>query len=312
MNQVVLGTRGSELALRQTEQVKNSIEKQCPELQVEMRVIKTTGDKMKEASLTSFAGKGLFVKEIEEALQRGDIDIAVHSLKDLPTELPRGLVLGAVTGREDPREAWVSVTGHTLKSLPKNGRVGTSSLRRTAQLNRCRPDLKIEPIRGNIHTRLRKATDFGAIVIALAGLKRLGLEDSVTGVLDPEDCLPAAGQGALGLEIREDNSKAAEIVQRLHHRETGYAVMAERAFLWKLEGGCQVPVGALAQLEPGGGLVLTGMAAEISGFPFYREKISGSLEEAELLGEKLAEKLLAQGAGETLEEIRRREENSNE
>jgi len=312
MSRLVLGTRGSELALKQAEQVKNRINVIHPNLDLEVRVIKTSGDKLKEASLASFGGKGLFVKEIEEALFQGEIDIAVHSLKDLPTELPDGLAIGAVLEREDPREAWISPLGMTMEMLPPDKQVGTSSPRRMAQLLRRRPDLEVVPLRGNIHTRLRKASDLGAVVVALAGLKRLDLEGRVTEVLKTKDFLPAASQGALGLETRVDDTRAEEIAGELHHKETGIAISAERAFLRKLEGGCQVPAGALGRIESNGSLVLEGMAAETSGEPFYREQVAGSPAEAENLGQRLAEELLRQGAGETLQEIRRREEEKNE
>lgn len=311
MQQLILGTRGSELALKQTDKIKQIIREHLPRLEMETRIIKTTGDKMREVSLSRIGSKGLFVKEIEEALLAGEIDVAVHSLKDLPTELPGGLVLGAVSEREDAREAWISPAGYTLDSMPRGGRVGTSSLRRSSQLLHYRPDLEMVPLRGNVHTRLRKAEDLDAVVMALAGLKRLGLEDRVTEILEPEICLPAVGQGALGLEIREGDRRVEEIVSRLQHRETGYRVLAERAFLRRLEGGCQVPVGAWARLTPQGSLVLTGMAAGISGSPFYREEITGPPGEAEELGLALAERLLRQGAGETLECVRREGEEEN-
>ena len=312
MDKLVIGTRGSELALKQAKEVVSAIAAARPELQMETRVIKTTGDENQSTPLSHMGDRGLFVKQIEEALLRGDIDVAVHSLKDLPSQIPSGLTLAAVLKREDPRDAWVSPRGYTLEDIPKGGRVGTSSLRRAAQLSYHRPDLKIVPLRGNLNTRLKKAQELEAIILAVAGLKRLNMEEHITQIIPEDICLPAVGQGALGIEIRENEPEIAQLLASVNHRDTFDAVQAERAFLRQIEGGCQVPVGALAQLNQSDKLTLAGMAAATCGRPFYRDQIEGFRKNSEVLGADLAERLLQLGAGETLAEERRKGEEENE
>ena len=309
MEKLVLGTRGSKLALKQTEEISNIIAASHPHLQLETRIIKTTGDENQSTPLAAMGGRGLFVKQIEEALLRHEIDIAVHSLKDLPSQIAPGLQVAAVCGRQDESlamDAWISPAGFTPERAPYGARVGTSSLRRAAQLRQFRADLQIIPLRGNVNTRLEKAKELEAIVIAVAGLKRLGLDDHITCKLPPHICLPAAGQGALGVEIREGDTEAASIVSCLHDEDTFDTVRAERAFLRRIEGGCQVPVGAWARLEDSNRLCITGMASAESGFPFFKEDRHGLRQDAEKLGEELARVLLEAGAGETLSAERKR------
>jgi len=307
LKNLIIGTRGSSLALKQTEQIIELLQTHCPRLVIEKKIIKTTGDRIKDVAFSLIGTKGLFVKEIEEALLSGEIDVAVHSLKDLPTVLPPGLNLEAITRREDPREAWISPTHLPLDELPHGASVGTSSLRRAAQIRHYRPELEILPLRGNINTRLQKSPQYGGIILAMAGLRRMGWDNWITEVLPLDICLPSAGQGALGLEIREGDTELVELLRNLHHRETSCAVTAERSLLKRLEGGCQVPVGAHAYWENKNTLMLMGMVAGLEGKPYYREHIQGPPEQAEELGLKLAEKLLNKGAGITLEDIRRRE-----
>jgi hydroxymethylbilane synthase len=246
-----IGTRGSALALWQAEWVKAQLLAAHEELAVELLVIKTTGDKILDVPLAKVGGKGLFVKEIEEALLDGRADLAVHSVKDMPAELPEGLHLAVMPPREDPRDALISRNGAGLQALPHGARVGTSSLRRAAQLLHLRPDLRIETLRGNVDTRLRKleSEGFDAIVLAAAGLKRMELSHVVSEYLEPERILPAVGQGALGIETRTGDGFTNEMVASLAHQQTMTIVRAERAFLKRLEGGCQVPIGAHATME---------------------------------------------------------------
>ena len=261
-----IGTRGSALALWQAEWVKSQLLSGERELVVELVIIKTTGDKILDVPLAKVGGKGLFVKEIEEALLQGRADLAVHSVKDMPAELPEGLHLAAMPRREDPRDALISKNGAGLDKLPHRARVGTSSLRRAAQLLHLRPDLRIETLRGNVDTRLRKLESEGldAIVLAAAGLKRMELSQVISEYLEPERILPAVGQGALGIETRIADLSTNEIVASLIHQQTVTTVRAERAFLKRLEGGCQVPIGAYATME-GETLILTGMVADLKG-----------------------------------------------
>ncbi len=258
-----------------------------------IEIVKTTGDSIADAPLIAIAGKGAFTKEIEDALLDGRADIAVHSLKDLPTELPAGLVLAAVPAREDPRDA---IVGFTLAALPKGAKVGTSSLRRSAQLRKLRPDLVIESIRGNIDTRLRKWREgqYDAIVLAAAGLKRLGWEDRITEILPPEVMCPAVGQGALGIETRPDSPGFAAAAP-LDHPETRAAVTAERALLAALGGGCQVPIGAHASVD-GRRLRLIGIVAAPDGSALVSAESEGCVEDAAAIGRDLAAALLERGA----------------
>ncbi|MEJ2659537.1 MAG: hydroxymethylbilane synthase [Desulfobacteraceae bacterium] len=304
-NLLRIGTRGSQLALWQARWVQQAIERQWPETKTELTIIKTTGDKITDVPLAKVGGKGLFVKEIEEALMDGRIDLAVHSMKDMPAELPHGLCISAVPERENPLDALISNNKIYLDQLAPGARVGTSSLRRASQLLHRRPDLKIQTLRGNLDTRLKKLSggDLDAIVLATAGLKRLGLDHLITSVLDPDVMLPAVGQGALCIESRTHDNRTSQIVTSLDHAATHLAVMAERAFLHRLEGGCQVPIAAFATLE-NERLALTGLVAEVDGSIFIKESASGPCEEAVSLGVKLAETLMARGAGDILERLK--------
>jgi hydroxymethylbilane synthase len=279
---------------------------------VTLETIKTTGDRILDVPLAQVGGKALFVKEIEEALLGQRVDLAVHSMKDVPTDLPAGLAIVAVTEREDPADVLISRTGAKLKDLPSRARVGTSSLRRQAQLLHYRPDLTLVGLRGNLDTRLRKleAEGLDAIILAAAGVKRLGWMDRITEYLSPDICLPAIGQGALGIEMRESGAESREpgvlrIVNVLDHRETHAAVLAERAFLRRLEGGCQVPFAAHAEVA-GGGLLLRGLVASPDGAHLLRGERRGRQDQAEAMGISLAEDLLTRGAAEILQAVLRR------
>jgi hydroxymethylbilane synthase len=302
--QLRIGTRGSALALWQAEWVKAQLLAAHEELAVELLVIKTTGDKILDVPLAKVGGKGLFVKEIEEALLDGKADLAVHSVKDMPAELPEGLHLAVMPPREDPRDALISRNGAGLEALPHGARVGTSSLRRAAQLLHLRPDLRIETLRGNVDTRLRKleSEGFDAIVLAAAGLKRMELSHVVSEYLEPERMLPAVGQGALGIETRTGDAFTNEMVASLAHPQTMTIVRAERAFLKRLEGGCQVPIGAHATME-GETLILTGMVADLEGVRLIRKELRGDAQQPEVVGERLAEVILESGGAEILAEF---------
>lgn len=302
-----IGTRASQLALWQANWVKGELEKRYPGMTVELVKIKTIGDKILDVPLAQVGGKGLFVKEIEEAMLRGEIDIAVHSMKDVPTEFPEGLGLYCITEREDPRDAVIS-NGVKFADLPQGARIGTSALRRQAQLLKVRPDLQMVIIRGNVETRMRKLTDenLDAVILAAAGLKRLGFADQVTEYLPVELSLPAIGQGALGIECRLDDETIKETIAFFNHPNTAHAVRAERALLWRCEGGCQVPIAAHGQVA-GDTLTLTGFVASVDGSRSVKNFITGSVADCEKLGIALAEKLLADGAHEILAEVYQRE-----
>ena len=299
-----LGTRGSPLAMRQAGLVADALCNRWPGLEVALIAIKTSGDKLLDSPLAQAGGKGLFVKEIEEALLGGRIDLAVHSLKDLPAVLPPGLRLGAVMRREDPLDALVARDGLQFAELPLGARIGTSSLRRQVQFLHRRPDLQIVPLRGNVETRLKKLDTLGldAVVLAAAGLIRLGLEHRITERLDPDLSLPAIGQGALAIEIREGDRRVAAPVDRIDHRETRLATMAERAFLRRLGGSCVTPVAAFGEIE-GDLLVLTGMVGSLDGKRLVRRALRGEAGTPDEVGRALAEELLAAGADEILREI---------
>lgn len=299
-----IGTRGSKLALTQSELIKKEIERVHSNVQVELVRIKTTGDKILDSPLAKIGGKGLFVKEIEEALLNERVDLAVHSMKDVPAALPEGLILATFPAREDPRDAFVSVKYGNLEQLPQGARVGTGSLRRAAQLLHIRPDLKLMPLRGNVDTRLRKLEggEFQAIILAAAGMRRLGIEERISQLLSTEQILPAIGQGALGLEVRRDDEQTIGLIDFLNDEDTQVTVKAERAFLKELEGGCQVPMAAFSRLY-GERLDLEGMVAELDGSHVIRDKITGERDEAEDMGVRLARRLLASGADEILKRI---------
>jgi len=289
------------LALRQAEEVKDLLLQLHPGLEVKLVKIRTTGDKITEAPLATIGSKGIFVKEIEEALLRGEIDLAVHSMKDLPTRLPPGLTIGAVPPREDPRDALVSRDGRYLHELSPGVKIGTSSLRRRVQLLRIKASWQIVPLRGNLDTRLRKLREgeVEAIVVASAGLRRLGLQHQARQLLPPELLLPAAGQGALAVECREGDG-VMELLGPLNHPQTALEVRAERAFLERMGGGCQVPMGALARSVQGQ-VRLRGMVSSLDGRRFFVGEEEGL--GAEEVGRRLAERLLREGAEKVLEEI---------
>ncbi|MCP4690524.1 MAG: hydroxymethylbilane synthase [Desulfobacterales bacterium] len=303
-NRITIGTRGSKLALWQANWVKSTLEKAHPSLSVALQILKTRGDKILDAPLAKVGGKGLFVKEIEEALLDGRIDLAVHSLKDMPSEIPEGLRIGASPVRENPGDVLISGDGRPLSRLTPGARVGTSSLRRKAQLLRARPDLVIESMRGNLDTRLRKLDqgEADAIVLAAAGVIRLGLQERITEFLDHEIMLPAVGQGALCIEIREEDPRVAALVETLHHPETGRVVRGERAFLHRLEGGCQVPIAAHGEIE-GDLFLLQGLVADEAGAVVIRESLSGPAADAKGVGRRLAERILGLGADKILEQF---------
>ena len=301
---LVLGTRGSKLAVHQSEWVQARIRELAPHVTVTLRRIQTSGDKILDVPLAKIGGKGLFVKEIEEALLTGEIDLAVHSMKDVPTELPPGLDLLCIPTREDPRDALISHSGARFKDLPRGARLGTSSLRRQAQLLQARPDLSISMLRGNLDTRLKKLREgqFDAIVLAAAGLRRLGWDQEITEYLAPEICLPAIGQGALGIEGRRDDSFVREMLKRLEDTPTRTTVMAERSLLHRLQGGCQVPIAAHARLD-GSEIVLEGLVASVDGKEIIRDRVTGRAEDPHAMGVHLAERLLARGGGRILQAI---------
>lgn len=295
-----LGSRGSKLALWQAEFIQFEVERKTAR-KVEIVRIKTTGDMILDVPLARVGGKGLFVKEIEEALLSGRIDLAVHSMKDVPTDLPGPLEIAAITKREDPRDAFLSDKVKRFEDLPKGARVGTSSLRRQTQLLGLRPDLIVVDNRGNLDTRIRKMEEgkFDAIVLAAAGLRRLGWERRITQVLPEEISLPAIGQGALGIEIRRDDPETREAVSFLNDRDTSFAVRAERGFLRRLEGGCQVPIAGHATVE-GGTVHLRALVASVDGTSVVRGERTGPAGAAAAVGESLAEDLLARGAASIL------------
>jgi hydroxymethylbilane synthase len=301
---LIIGTRGSQLALWQAEWVQRQLKQIAPDLSVVLKRIQTSGDKIQDVPLAKVGGKGLFVKEIEEALLRKDIDLAVHSMKDLPAVLPAGLLIICVPEREDPRDALLAGDKKKLDALPLGARVGTSSLRRQAQLLHVRPDLQIKMLRGNVDTRLRKLQEnhFDAIVLAASGLKRLGWDEHITECLPVDVSLPAIGQGALGIEGREDDGFVRNLVSRLEHQQTRVTVTAERALLKRLEGGCQVPIAGHAVLQ-GENLTLDGLVISLDGKRYVRYSLSGSMSEAESIGRKVAEGLLDRGAQPILQEI---------
>jgi hydroxymethylbilane synthase len=295
---LTIGSRGSQLALWQARWVQNQIEAMGETTR--LLLIKTTGDKITDVPLAKVGTKGLFTKEIEEALLDGRIDLAVHSLKDMPTELPAGLTISAIPEREDPRDAMV---GTTLADLPQGARVGTSSLRRTAQLLALRPDLKIESIRGNLDTRVKKVEQgFDAVVLAAAGLRRLGWNDRIADVLPPEVMCPAVGQGALAIETRDDNGAGQTACRRLDHLPTRQAVTAERAVLATLGGGCQVPIGAHATIDADT-LHIRAVVISPDGRTIIQYEAQGSAADGETIGAFVGTELLANGAREILETV---------
>jgi hydroxymethylbilane synthase len=308
VDRLIVGTRGSELALWQSTFVKSRLSAFHPTLHVELQVIKTLGDKILDSPLSKIGDKGLFTKEIERALVEKTIDLAVHSMKDVPTQLPFGLTLGAITEREDVRDVFI---GHPKKNyrrfadLPTGAQIATGSLRRKSQLLQHRPDFRIVDIRGNLNTRMHKLdeSDWDGMILARAGVKRLGMEKRITEILPLDIMLPAVGQGALALEIRDEDEETQRLVDSLHHVETARSVVGERTFLRFLEGGCQVPIGTYGRIE-NEVFKLDAVIGSIDGTRAVRGTISGSPSASAHLGEELARQLLSEGGKEILEEIR--------
>lgn len=301
---LVIGTRGSKLALWQANYVKDLLE-EITGKNVELKIIKTTGDKILDVPLAKVGGKGLFTKELEVALLAGEVDLCVHSMKDVPTELPEGCILAGMPQRVDPSDVLVSHKGQTLETLAEGGRVGTSSLRRIAQVRAARPDVEIVDVRGNLDTRMRKAEEgeVDAVILAAAGIKRLGWESRISSHIPSELMVSAVGQGAIGIEIREDDEYMKELCAELSDPDTLTAVTAERVVMNRLDGGCQVPIGAYARLEVDT-LVLDAMVGDVDGSTIIRTQVSGPASDPIALGEKAVEELKAQGAVEILSAVR--------
>ena len=302
---IKIGTRGSKLALWQADWVKSELNARHPSFSFELVTIKTKGDKILDVPLAKVGGKGLFVKEIEDALLNGLIDLAVHSMKDMPAEIPQGLCIGAIPQRETPQDVLISKKGLLLSELKPQSRIGTSSLRRTAQLLHARPDLVILPLRGNLDTRLKKleTENLDAIILAAAGVKRLGLEGRITEYMDENVMLPAVGQGALCIEIRQNDPEVEPIVSSLEHHQTRVEVMGERAFLNRLEGGCQVPIAAYGKIEKNT-FTLCGLVATVDGKTVIKETLSGPKDSSEIIGVKLADRMVAMGAKTIMENLK--------
>ena len=307
--ELVIGSRGSKLALWQSEWVKARLEALDPNASVRIEIIKTSGDVMRDVPLATIGGQGAFTKELEVALLERRVEIAVHSLKDLPTVTPEGLTIAAVPEREDPRDALVlradlRIQNASLKNLPEGATVGTSSLRRIAQLKHLRPDVRVKDLRGNVDTRLRKldSGDHDAIILACAGLRRLGLGQRISAPVEIEEMLPAVSQGALGIETRADNAQANSLVSRLNHAPTRAAALAERALLRSLGGSCQVPIAAHATVS-GGRLRLDGLVASLDGAQVIRDSIEGDADDANGVGEILAARMSERGAAALLSDL---------
>ena len=299
-----IGTRGSKLALIQTNYVVNILKIIIPETVIDIRIIKTSGDIMQDVSLLKIGGQGVFVKEIEDALLSRKIDLAVHSMKDVPGEIPEELMFAAILPREDVRDVLVSRNNIKMEFMPRGAKIGTGSQRRGAQIKAIMPDVNIVPLRGNIDTRLKKieTENLTGVILAAAGMKRVGLTEKITQFLPVETMLPAVGQGALGLQIRKDDADLVKICARMNDTATAAEVAAERSFLRGLGGGCLLPIAALGKLD-GQRLSLEGMIAAPNGTTVIREKISGSKEDAEELGKKLAEIILEKGGKRLLDLI---------
>ena len=299
-----IGTRKSPLALWQAEFVRTRLSALAPGLSIELVKLTTQGDKLLDTSLAKVGGKGLFTKELEQGLMDGRLDIAVHSMKDVTVALPDGLHIAAICEREDPRDALVSSNEHDLASLPAGTRLGTSSLRRQCQLSAAFPQLQITPLRGNVNTRLAKLDqgDYDAIVLAVAGLKRLGMTQRITAYIASESCLPAVGQGAIGIECRRDDAAINHLVTQLNHAPTRSCVEAERAMNAALNGGCQVPIGGYAEIAEGK-LHLRGLVGSPDGKRILRSRAAGAISSAEQLGSSVAQDLLAKGAKQILDQV---------
>jgi len=302
---LIIGSRGSELALWQANFVRKELEKKDKNLHVEIKIIKTKGDKVLNVALSKIGDKGLFTKELEVKLLNEEIDIAVHSLKDLQTDIPKGLKIACITKRYPVEDVLIArKKGITVDKLREGAIVATGSLRRRAQLKHLRPDIKIVELRGNVPTRIQKFLDskWDAIILARAGVERLKLKKNISSIIDKEVMLPAVGQGALGIEIKSTNKFAEKIVKTIHHENTFVCAVAERSFLKKLEGGCQIPIGAFAEVRKNG-LYLTGLVASVEGDITLRKTLRGSKKNAETLGKNLASDMIKAGAKKILNEI---------
>jgi hydroxymethylbilane synthase len=300
-----IGTRGSVLAKWQAEFVRKQLF-QLDGVEGEVVIIKTSGDKLQQSALSQIGGKGIFIKELEDALLEGTVDVAVHSVKDIPTEMQRGLSFPAICRRDDVRDCLVCGNGATLSNLRHGARVGTGSLRRQAQLRHIRPDLDVRDLRGNVDTRLRKVEsgEYDAVVLAKAGLDRLGCAHRISEILSPEVCMPAVGQGAIGVECRASDSETSEVLEKLNHPETRTAIIAERTLLSALQGGCQVPLGAWARVERGE-LILEACLCSVDGGTYVKQRVAAPPEQARALGEHVAKLLMARGAQSILEQVAR-------
>jgi hydroxymethylbilane synthase len=305
MAEIIIGTRSSQLATTQTKLVVDQLATEFPEHQFKLQEITTKGDQVLDKALAEIGGKGLFIKEIEVALLEEEIDLAVHSLKDMPSDLADQFEIAAIPKRSNPLDVLISNGDKSLDQLPEGAKIGTGSLRRKSQLLNYRSDLEVVPIRGNIDTRLKKLAtqDLDAIVLAASGLLRMGWEDKITHYLDPVNSLPAVGQGALAIETRAGDERIKEILTAINDPVTTRLVTAERSFLARLDGNCKVPIGAYAQLESGK-MLLTGMVGRTDGTKLIREQLTGELDQATELGNKLADKLIKQGAKDILAEAR--------
>ena len=306
-NRIIFGSRGSKLALIQTNWVISELKRSNPAFEFHIEKISTKGDKITDAPLSRLGGVGLFTKELESALLKKKIDIAVHSAKDVPTEIPDGLIIGATPEREDPHDVLISVNNATLEKLPDNARIGTSSLRRSAQLLAFRSDFKILDLRGNLDTRLKKleTDDLDGIIVACAGLRRMNYTGQISQIIPFECMLPAVGQGSLCIEIRKDDERIKKMVSVLNDEKTRVAVEAERALLAKLQGGCQVPIGAYAQIQ-GKEVYLEAIICSLDGGHCIRDRHSGPVENAVKIGDELAERMLAEGGNKILRDIRQK------
>ncbi|HED39589.1 MAG TPA: hydroxymethylbilane synthase [Chromatiales bacterium] len=303
-NRIVIATRQSPLALWQAEHVQRRLLEAHPGLEVELLKMNTQGDIILDTPLAKIGGKGLFVKELEQGLMDGRADIAVHSMKDVPVELPEGLHLPVILEREDPRDAFVSNHYTSFEALPQGAKLGTSSLRRQCQLSALRPDLEVISLRGNVGTRLRKLDEgqYDAIILAAAGLMRLELTERIAGKISTDTCLPAIGQGAVGIECRADDPRVNELIGVLNDESTHIRVAAERALNHRLEGGCQVPIGGFAEID-GNKLRLRALVGSPDGSEMIRGEVNGSIDEAEKIGIELADDLLSRGADRILKEV---------
>ena len=312
-NKLVIGSRGSRLALWQTNFIKERLQPFLPETEFEIKIIKTTGDKLLDVALSKIGDKGLFTRQIETALLDGEIDFAVHSLKDLQTVQPEGLKIGAVTAREIPNDVFISQKYDSIDALPAGAKAATGSLRRRSQLLNLRPDLLVSEIRGNVPTRIEKflKSDADALILAFAGVHRLGLDAFIKQVIPLDVMLPAVGQGALGIEIRGEDAEIEAMLEKINDEPTALCTAAERSFLRRLEGGCQVPIAGYAQLD-GDKIHLKGLAGSADGSIVLKDSIIGDKHEAVNLGKRLAETLIEKGAGELLEAVRQEVENTKE